>query len=465
MFTEGDCESNHLPPTESRNSRFDSDQPFHDDPSLSLVGATGAFRFLNPTSALYSWTGWKPSDHHREQRALTEDEREREGLLPARHKDEALGFVWRSRDNRKGRHALALRLGDDGRKQSYGTLKPTNSPSATLRGIYAIFTNFPYWDLSWIIAAVYTFGSFVWVANGSVSLVTSGQKAPAEGLTLANTWIAFAGASIFYLGSYLLFLEAVNANRSGCFGWAVKRNVTDGRSEAQVKPGDCEHHCHEQHRHPEQDHIHGDSHHESQIRHGHAGDMGHTETAEETNGDSSYEWVWWPTWRDLRTRLFYELGFIASAIQLASGSLFFLCRFSTLPGITEYLSQTALDGANWAPQILGCVGFIGASWLFMLETQSRWYVPAPRVLGWHVGFWKLVGCTGFLLSAVFSPLGQHGLQFAGRQSSISALWGSCLVLLGSLVQMYESLEKHPIIQEGTGWWSEWNEKYIQESSG
>jgi hypothetical protein len=27
----------------------------------------------------------------------------------------------------------------------------------------------------------------------------------------------------------------------------------------------------------------------------------------------------------------------------------------------------------------------------MLETQSRWYLPAWGVLGWHIGFWNLIG--------------------------------------------------------------------------
>lgn len=472
-----DCESNTstLHATNSRNERFESDQPFDNDASLSLKGATGALKFLNPTSALYSWSGWGPSNHHpvysdlnyAEERASLDEERphhrsgsqgEREGLLPTRHKDEALGFVWRSRDNRKGRHALALRLGDDGRKQQYGTLKPTNSFSATLQGIWDLFTKFPYWDLSWCIAIVYTFGSIIWVANGVVSVLQTTSQDPPQALQLANTWVAFAGASIFFIGSYLLFLEAVNANRGGCFGWAVERIVAGGRSSAQVKPGDCGHHYHEQHKHPQAAEVHDDN----QSDNGTQNNLAQRNSHEDPN-HLSYDWVWWPTWRDLRTRLFHELGFIACSIQLVSGSVFFLVRFTTLPGITEYMSQFALDGANWTPQIVGCVGFITASWLFMLETQPRWYIPAPRILGWHVGFWKLIGCTGFLLSAIFSPLGQHGFSFAEKQSSISSLWGSCMVLIGSVIQWYESLQKHPVIQEGTSQYSEWNRSFIQEN--
>jgi hypothetical protein len=323
-----------------------------------------------------------------------------------------------------------------------------------------MFTKFPYWDLSWCVAMVYTMGSMVWIANGFTSVLQTSTQDPPNGLKLANTWIAFAGASIFFLGSYLLFLEAVNANRGGCFGWAVEHIVKGGQLSAQVAPGDCEHHYHEQHKHPYVDEVHMDD--RSEVGNG---DSRTGENSREETEQLSYDWVWWPTWRDLRTRLFHELGFIACAIQLVSGSIFFLVRFTTLPGVTEYMSQLALDGANWAPQILGCMGFIAASWLFMLETQPKWYIPAPNVLGWHVGFWKLIGCTGFLLSAVFSPLGQHGFQFAEKQSSISSFWGSWLVLVGSLVQLYESLQKHPVIQEGKSQYSEWNREFIQDSDG
>lgn len=37
----------------------------------------------------------------------------------------------------------------------------------------------------------------------------------------------------------------------------------------------------------------------------------------------------------------------------------------------------------------------------MLETQKKWYIPAPTVLGWHIGFWNLIGALGFTLCGAF----------------------------------------------------------------
>lgn len=53
----------------------------------------------------------------------------------------------------------------------------------------------------------------------------------------------------------------------------------------------------------------------------------------------------------------------------------------------------------------------------MLETQSRWYIPAPQQLGWHVGFWNLVGALGFTLCGALgfassNPACEIGLTWA-----------------------------------------------------
>jgi hypothetical protein len=234
MSPNSDCEHHQASlKKHPRNQTFDSEEPFGNDPSLSLLGATGAFQSFDPTSALFSWSGWRPSHHYHgtperirsyvteqtagsevQQQKWDEDKGGPDGRVPARLRDEVMGFIWRSRDNRKGRHALALRLGEDGQTQPYGTLEPTNSLAATLRGICALFTRFPFSDISWCVAVVYTLGSIMWVANGFISVLPLIGPHSSQDLEPASTWTAFAGASIFFVGSYLLFLEAINANRS-----------------------------------------------------------------------------------------------------------------------------------------------------------------------------------------------------------------------------------------------------------
>lgn len=79
--------------------------------------------------------------------------------------------------------------------------------------------------------------------------------------------------------------------------------------------------------------------------------------------------------------------------------------------------------------------------LFMLETQKQWYRPAFDVLGWHIGFWNLVGGVGFTLCSAF---GYDAATWAQYQASLSTFWASWAFLIGSLLQLYESLQKHPV---------------------
>ena len=43
----------------------------------------------------------------------------------------------------------------------------------------------------------------------------------------------------------------------------------------------------------------------------------------------------------------------------------------------------------------------------MLETQKKWYLPAPGVLGWHIGLWNLIGAFGFTVSAPAHVFFEH----------------------------------------------------------
>ena len=61
--------------------------------------------------------------------------------------------VWRSRDNRKGRHA-ALITGPE------VTAPPaTNTLAEIWRGVVKLFTRYPVWDVSYDVATIFTFGT------------------------------------------------------------------------------------------------------------------------------------------------------------------------------------------------------------------------------------------------------------------------------------------------------------------
>ena len=154
-------------------------------------------------------------------------------------------------------------------------------------------------------------------------------------------------------------------------------------------------------------------------------------------------WTWFPSTHELTSHYLHELGFLACLFQFLGASIFWISGFTALPGINNVIgSQGLLDGIYWAPQIVGGTGFIISGTLFMLETQEKWYKPALGVLGWHIGFWNLIGAFGFTLCGALGPAyGNSGAQY---EASLATFWGSWAFLIGSAVQWYESLDKHPV---------------------
>lgn len=145
------------------------------------------------------------------------------------------------------------------------------------------------------------------------------------------------------------------------------------------------------------------------------------------NSKDARAWTWFPTWHELHSHYFHEIGFLACLFQMMGASVFWISGFTALPGIYENLSQPALYGAYWAVQVIGGSGFIISSILFMLETQQKWYLPAPTVLGWHIGFWNLIGALGFTLCGALGFSTSDAVLYEG---SLATFWGSWAFLIG-----------------------------------
>lgn len=238
-----------------RNSAFHAREPFRSHRSLQLQRdrISGPVSFLNPTTAAYSHvpSGEKhptltssggdgaDSEHgNRENAATYEDEQ------PASNVE----FAWRSRDNRKGRHTLVV---DPSAESNSRYLAPKFSSTfrGTAQGLLRMGTQFPYWDVSYLVALIFTLGSMVWVINSFfvfLPLVLPGTEFNNE-ILVGGGVSAFLGATIFELGSVLLMFEAFNENRGGCFGWALEKVLSGDREHGErlrIRPdkGRCVHH-------------------------------------------------------------------------------------------------------------------------------------------------------------------------------------------------------------------------------
>jgi hypothetical protein len=211
-------------------------------------------------------------------------------------------------------------------------------------------TTFPYWDVSYLTAVIFTMGSAVWVINAFfvwLPLVKPSAEFKGEILT-AGGISAFVGATIFELGSFFLVLEAVNKNATGCFGWALEHVLgEEGQMLARFTPDQqaCIHH------HANKMNLLGRS------KTGHVSEIPGTLDGPKSRAKyGTFKWI--PSWEELRSHYVYEIGFLASAAQLLSASIFWISGFTALPGVNDHMSPVLADVLYQAPQVVGGCGFI-----------------------------------------------------------------------------------------------------------
>ncbi|KXT15441.1 hypothetical protein AC579_10600 [Pseudocercospora musae] len=379
---------------QTRSQRFGKDwEPFRHDPSLECKSdsTSGAISWFNPTAASYSRArvpggGGGPNV-------------DGENLLPA-----DLDYKWTSRDNRKGRHTLVVTQAALDEKRI--AIPPRSGSWRAIRtGIKRMVTVGPLTNISWWVAIIFTIGSVLWILSATFNLFgDDGLKLYGGGIT------AFIGSVVFVIGNVFLFLESFNDNRVGCFGWEVQpvadRNLNkDGNEKVSWKLRPVGPNCKHEH------------HHRSEVK----------------------SWVWLPK---------YEIGFIAAAIQVVSALIFFISGFASIPGIFDHLTTPLKYGLYWVPKLLASCGFVAAGLLYTIETQKKWWKPAPRSLGWHIGLSKTIGAMGFLLLTCF---GLKQAQWAQYHSTVHCLWGSGAFLISSILRWYECLEQYPVevLKSGT----------------
>lgn len=160
-----------MPPAKmpARNKRFRTREPFENDDRLTLQRADGPFAFLNPTRAHFSHAALlspkATSDESVEENATKHRRPTPERLAEANVPAKNVRFLWRSRDNRKGRHPLLVQRPLPGQEGRYLTPRRTSDPREVLKVVIKTFTYFPVWDISWLVAFIFTWGSVVWVLN------------------------------------------------------------------------------------------------------------------------------------------------------------------------------------------------------------------------------------------------------------------------------------------------------------
>jgi hypothetical protein len=129
-------------------------QPLRNHPLIDhdKYTPTGPFGFLNPTV------------HKLARRHESGQTDEKEGFVPA----DSVDFRWTSRNNRKGRHQLEYtppKDAEDAKNAAFLVPESTSSPQEILKVMWKMLVYYPAWDISWLVAYLFLWGSIVWVIN------------------------------------------------------------------------------------------------------------------------------------------------------------------------------------------------------------------------------------------------------------------------------------------------------------
>lgn len=338
-----------------------------------------------------------------------------------------VGIIWRSRDNRKGRNSVIIPRAS----MAYPNLPPKNRPvySSSFKGVgrnlYRMAFTFPYWDMAFWSGWSYTWGSVLFIIDSVWAWIPyQWPNYPlSEGITNYGVGIMFfIGALLYQVGATMAYLEAVN---DGSFHGSAMKRFLEGKEDDKKQLLDEKIHNFFGHLHP----LHTKRQHDEEAAEeekqrqvdpeagwktihrrervgsiypsgkGPAPRRGGVDLGEAEEGESHeyLTWRWWPTWHALRTHHVYEIGYIACSIQLFGATLYSWCGLVSLPGISDqWKANPTWYGGYWLPETLGSTCFLTASIMFLLETQERWYKPQINIVGWWIGFWAMVGSTGFL---------------------------------------------------------------------
>lgn len=259
------------------------------------------------------------------------------------------------------------------------------------------------WDVSFWVAVAFVLGSAAWICNGHL-LYTPLSPTPSPPHANAAAWLAFVGGTLFEVGAYLAYVESLPAN-TGHAELYAEFHAHLARAQGELEKLDPA----------------------RRVPSRESGDE------EDAKARRRFRWIGAGSPRDL--------GFLASAIQFAAATVFWVSTITGLPGVIPTLTEKNTPVSVvlfWTPQVVGGTGFIVASLLLMFEEQRAWWRPAPLRIGWEVAVWNLVGAVGFTLCGA---LGYAAVSSSGAnyQSVLSTFWGSWAFMIGSAFQLWETL--------------------------
>ena len=131
-----------------------------------------------------------------------------------------------------------------------------------------------------------------------------------------------------------------------------------------------------------------------------------------------------------------DIGWLSSALQFIGTILF---NFNTFDAMIPSLTWFQEDLVIWAPNIIGSILFLASGYLAFIEACHAHWSWKPKSISWWVVFTNLLGCVGFMISAVFAIVGPGAPNVeAATISVLFTLLGAIGFLVGSLLMLPET---------------------------
>lgn len=134
-----------------------------------------------------------------------------------------------------------------------------------------------------------------------------------------------------------------------------------------------------------------------------------------------------------------DIGWLSSALQFVGTILF---NFNTFDAMIPSLNWFQQDLVIWAPNIVGSILFLVSGYLAFIETCHSHWAWNPQSISWWVVFTNLLGCVGFITSAIFAivlpgPANTEAIHI----SILFTLLGAIGFLVGSLLMLPETVSQ------------------------
>ena len=130
-----------------------------------------------------------------------------------------------------------------------------------------------------------------------------------------------------------------------------------------------------------------------------------------------------------------DIGWLSCALQFPGTVLF---NFNTFDAMIPGLDWWQQELEVWLPNILGSILFLASGYLAFVETCHRHLAWKPREQSWWVTLINLLGCSGFMLAAIFAVVvpGQADATWVAL-SVMFTLIGAVCFFIGSVLMLPE----------------------------